>query len=225
MGFPLRPTGGGAHEERAEDLDSSQGVRDHLVAYHLAPAITNFISDENRVCCNNDLEQILTLLQSEWSKEIEPSGQSSTHHPLVVSNPIEKKGSEFMRRSMRREAHSMPTSAHDPGLLPEQETPLVKRKNWFLDQEIPAGGFVRIQDSSQVWEERVDETRFITTEGLTTCLDPGRGWTITSGGWNFLKKQECCQGHEQALITIIRKETKRTEELEEAGYRSPTWAV
>ena len=61
MGFPLRPTGGGEHEERAEDLDSSQGVRDHLVAYHLAPAITDFISDENRVCCNNDFEKTLTL--------------------------------------------------------------------------------------------------------------------------------------------------------------------
>ena len=44
---PFRPTGGGEHEERAEDLDSSQGVRDHLVAYHLAPAITDFISDKN----------------------------------------------------------------------------------------------------------------------------------------------------------------------------------
>ena len=75
MGFPgpLRPKGGGEHEERAEDLDSSQKVRDHLVAYHLAPAITNFVSDENRECCNNNLEQILTLLHSEWSKEIEPS--------------------------------------------------------------------------------------------------------------------------------------------------------
>jgi len=117
MGFPLRPTGGGEHEERAEDLDSSQGVRDHLVANHLAPAITDFISDENRVCCNDDLEQTLTLLHSEWSKEIEPSKQSSTHHPLVVSNPSDKKGSEFMRRSMRWEAPSMPTSAYDPGLL------------------------------------------------------------------------------------------------------------
>ena len=48
MGFLLRPTGEGEHEERAEDLDSSQRVRDHLVAYHLAPAITDFISDENR---------------------------------------------------------------------------------------------------------------------------------------------------------------------------------
>jgi len=71
MGFPLRPTGGGDHKEIAEDLDSSQGVRDHLVAYHLAPVITDFISDENRECCNNDLEETLTLIHSEWSKEIE----------------------------------------------------------------------------------------------------------------------------------------------------------
>jgi len=81
----------------------------------------------------------------------------------------------------------MAAAAYDPGLLREQETPLMIGKNWFLDQEIPADGFVRIQDSSQVWEERVDKTRIITTEGLTTCLDAGRGWTITSGGWNFLK--------------------------------------
>ena len=69
----------------------------------------------------------------------------------------------------------MPTSAYDPGpgLLREQETPQMIGKNWFLDQEIPAGGFVRIQDSSQVWEERVDEMRIIRTEGRTTCLDPG----------------------------------------------------
>jgi len=138
MGFPLRPTGGGEQEERAEDLDSSQGLRDHLVVHHLAPAITDFISDENRECCNNKLGQTLTLLHSEWSKEIEPSRQSSTHHPLIVSNPIDKKGSEVMRRSMRWEAPSMPTAPYDPGLLYEQETPLVTGKNCFLDQEITA---------------------------------------------------------------------------------------
>ena len=71
----------------------------------------------------------------------------------------------------------------------------------------------------------MDETRIITTKGLPTCLDPGRWWTIASGGLNFLKKQECWEGHEQALITTIWKETKRTEVLEGAGYRSPTWAV
>ena len=215
----MRPTGGKEHEERTEDLDGSQRARDHLVAYHLAPAITDFIWDENRECCNNELELTRTLMHSEWSKEFEPSRQNSTQHLHIVSNPIDKKG--FMCRNMRWEAPSMPTAAYDPRPLPEQETPTVVGKIWFLDQ----GGFDRIQDLSQVWEDRVDDTRIIATEGLTTCLDPGRGWTIISGGWKFLKKQECWEGHKQALITTIRTETRQTEELEEAGYRSPTWAV
>jgi len=58
-------TGGGQHEEKIKDLDSSQQVRDHLVAYHLAPAITDFKLDENWECCNNEFEQTLTLLHSE----------------------------------------------------------------------------------------------------------------------------------------------------------------
>jgi len=33
------------------------------------------------------------------------------------------------------------------------------------------------------------------------------------------------KGHEQALITSIQKGNKRTEESEEAGYRSQTWTV
>jgi len=65
MGFTLRPTGGGEHEERAEDLDITQRVRDHLVVYHLALTINDFISDEKRKCCNNDLEKTLMLLHSE----------------------------------------------------------------------------------------------------------------------------------------------------------------
>ena len=68
---------------------------------------------------------------------------------------FKKRIEKFMHRSMQWEAPSMPTSAYDPALLREQETPLVIGKNWFLDQEISAGGFVKIQDSSQVWKERV----------------------------------------------------------------------
>ena len=85
---------------------------------------------------------------------------------------------------MHWEAPSMPTAAYDPGLLREQETPLVIGK-WFLDQEIPAVGFVRIQDSSQVWEERVDETRIITTEGLTTCLTQDEDGQSLAGDGTF----------------------------------------
>ena len=55
-------------------------------------------------------------------------GQKSTHRPHIVSNPIDKKGSElgseFMHISMQGEAPSMPTAAYNPRLLREQETPL-----------------------------------------------------------------------------------------------------
>ena len=54
---------------------------------------------------------------------------------------------------MRWEAPSMPTAAYDPRLVREQETPQEIGKGWFLDQKIPAGGFVRIFDSSQVWDD------------------------------------------------------------------------
>ena len=65
------------------------------------------------------------LLHSEWTKEIEPSRQNSTHHPLIVSIPIDKKGPEFMCRGMWWEAPSMPTAAYAPRLLCEQETQTV----------------------------------------------------------------------------------------------------
>jgi len=173
MDFTLRPTGGGEYKY----LDRSQRVRDHLDAYliqttwHLA--MTDCILYENQEYGNKKLEQTLTLLHVEQSKEIAPSRQNPTHHPLIISNTIDKKGLEFMRKSMRWEAPSMPTAAYDLGLLREQETPLEIGKNWFLDQEIPTGGFVIIQDTSQVQKERADKTQIITTEGLTTCLDPG----------------------------------------------------
>ena len=129
-----------------------------VVACHLAPAITDAILDENRECCNNELEQTLMLLHSEWSKEIEPSRQNSTHHPFVASNPIQKKVSEFERRNVRFKAPSIPTAAYGPRLLSEQDSLLVIGKTWFLDKDFPASGFVRIQHSSQVLEGPHDES-------------------------------------------------------------------
>ena len=124
---------------------------------------------------------------------------------------------------MQWEAPSKPLAVDDPLLLPEQEVHAEIGINWFLDQEIPKGGYVRILAESLLWEERLGKTRIRTTEGLTTCMEPHRGWTIASSSWNFLRKRWL--DREQELITVIQEETKRTEEKEEAGYRSPTWSI
>jgi len=93
----------------------------------------------------------------------------------------------------------------------------------FLDREIPNGGYVRILAESLLWEERLGKTRIGTTEGLTTCMEPHRGWTIASSSWIFLRKRWL--DREQNLITVIQEKTKRTKEKEEAEYRSPTWSI
>jgi len=48
-------------------------------------------------------------------------------------------------------------------------------------------------------------------------MKPHRGWTIASSSWIFLRKRWL--DWEQEQITVIQKETKRTEEKEEAGYQ------
>jgi len=93
------------------------------------------------------------------------------------------------------------------------------RRSWFLDREIPKGGYVRILAESLPWEERLGKTRIRTTKGLTTCMEPPRGWTIASSSWIFLRKQ--WSDREQELITVIYEETKHTEER----YRSQTWSI
>jgi len=66
-GLSLETERRGRAEESAQDLDSSQRARDYLVAHHLAPAITNFILDENRSCCGMEFEKKRMIMYGEWS--------------------------------------------------------------------------------------------------------------------------------------------------------------
>jgi len=118
----------------------------------------------------------------------------------------------------------MPRTIYDPGLLREQETPLVKGKNWFLDQMIPGGGNVRIQlvagmGKASGRNENHHDGRSDYMPGPRTKMDNHQR------GIELSKKAGVLGRLRQALITTIQKETKQTEELEEAGYRSPTWSV
>ena len=156
---------------------------------------------------------------------------------------------------MQWEAPSKPLAVDDPLFLPEREVHAEIDINWILDQEIPKGGYVRIQAESRsptwsilralqkinkakslegkaimsappffqsagrgdlkFWGERLDKSRIRTTEGLSTCMEPHRGWTIASSSWNFLRKRWL--DRELELITVIQEETKRTEEKKKLG--------
>jgi len=165
------------------------------------------------------------MLDLEWSKDDDTKTQCNQLNasPLNRGNASNKNGPAWVERRMQWEAPSKPLAVDDPLLLPEQEVHAEISKNWFLNRKIPKGGYVGILAESLLWEGHLDKTRIRTTEGLTTCMEPHRGWTIASSSWNFLRQRWL--DREQELITVIQGKTKRTEEMEGAGHRSPTWSI
>ena len=92
--------------------------------------------------------------------------------PLHRGNRSTKNGPARIKRRMQWKASSKPLAVDDPLLLPEREVHSEIGIHWFLDQEIPKGGYVRILAESLLWEERLGKTKIRTTEGLTTCMEP-----------------------------------------------------
>jgi len=134
----------------------------------------------------------LEMLDVEWSKD----DDTKTHcnrlntSPLHRRNASNKNGPTLVKRRMQSKAPSKPLAVDDPLLLPEREACHADIGiNWFLDREIPKGGYVRILAESLLWEERLGKTRIRTTEGLTTYMEPHSGWTVASSSWNSLQKR------------------------------------
>ena len=165
------------------------------------------------------------MLDLEWSKgdDIKTQCNRLNKSRLHRGNAFNTNGPARVKRRMQWEAPSKLLAVDDPLLLPEREVHAEIGINWFLDREIPNRGYVRILADSLLWEERLSTTRIRTTEGLTTCMKPHRGWTIASSSSNVLRQR--WSDREQELIMVIQEETERTEKKEEAGYRSPTWSV
>jgi len=78
---------------------------------------------------------------------------------------------------MQWEAPSKPLAVDDPLLLPEREVHAEIGINWFLDQEIPKGGYVRILAESLLWEERFRKTRIKKIQRASL-----HAWSCTEGG-------------------------------------------
>jgi len=129
---------------------------------------------------------------------------------------------------MQWEAPSKLLAVDDPLLLQEREVQAEIGINWFLDREIPKGGYVRIIVESLLREERRGRQE---KELKRASL---YAWSCTEGGQLraavgfFTKAMVGLRFGEQELITIIQEQTKAskcTEEKEEAGYRSTIWSI
>ena len=155
----------------------------------MVPIITDFIRNTKRELYDEKLEDALEMLDSEWSKDDDTKTQCNRLNasPLHRGNASNTNDPARVKRRMQSEAPSKPLAVDDPLLLPEREVHAEIGINWFLNQEISKGGYVRILAESLLWEERLGKTRVRTTESLTTCMEPHRGWTIASSSWNFYK--------------------------------------
>jgi len=191
MGFPLRSEFASENHGEAGSLKQCNDQRTDQTAFFLTLIITDFIRNTKRELYDEKLEYALEMPDLEWSKDDDTKTQCNRLNasPLHQGNASNKNGPARVKRRMQREAPSKPLAVDDPLLLLEREVHAEISINWFLDQEIPKGGYVRILAAeSLLWEERLGKTRIRTTEGLTTCMEPHRGWTIASSSWNFLRK-------------------------------------
>jgi len=182
MGFTLRSEFANENHGEAGSLKQCNDHRTDQPAFFLAPIITDFIRNNKRELYDEKLEDALEILDLEWSKDDDTKTQCNQLYtsPLHRGNASNKNGPARVKRRMQWEVSSKPLAVDEPLLLPEREMHAEIGINWFLDQEIPKGGYVRILAESLLWEERLGKTRIKTTEGLTTCMEPHRGWTIAS---------------------------------------------
>jgi len=109
------------------------------------------------------------MLDLERSKDDDTKTQCNRLNtsPLHQGNASNKNGPARVKRRIQWEAPSKPLAVDDPLLLLEREVHTEIGINWFLDQEISKGGYVRILAESLLWEERLDKKRIRTKEGLT----------------------------------------------------------
>ena len=69
----------------------------------------------------------------------------------------------------------------------------------------------------------MEASKVFTYQGLTTCTDVDTSWTIKSSAYNHVRHKKGVI--EQGMKKFIREEVDYQEQLEAAGYRSPTLKV
>jgi hypothetical protein len=111
-------------------------------------------------------------------------------------------------------------------VIPDVDIAAQASRDLSLDVKIPrhesGQGYVRVVEHSIMWKEKTS-SKIFTYQGLTTCTEVDKSWTIMSSTCNRLRPKR--GENKSGLGTLIREEVGHQERLEATGYRSPTWRV
>jgi len=187
MGFPLRSEFANENQGEVRSSKQNNDQRTDQTTFFLVPIIADFIRNTKRELYDEKLDHVLEMLDLEWCKDSDSKTQCNrlNTNPPHRGNASNMNGPARVKLRLQWEAPSKPLAVDDPLFLLKREVHAEIGINLFLDQEIPKGGYVRILAESLLWEERLRKTRIRTTEGLTTCMEPHRGWIIANSSWIF----------------------------------------
>ncbi len=112
-------------------------------------------------------EKELTNVPREWIRQPSQSGNDIEHHVEVHASHREKVW----------ESPSASLIEKDPEVVPDVDIAAHAGRNFFLDEEIPRQGYVRVVEHSVRWKETA-ASKIFTYQGSTTCTEVDKSWTI-----------------------------------------------
>ena len=149
----------------------------------MALIITDFIRNTKRELYDEKLEDVLEMLDLEWSKDNDTKTQcnrlntSPLHRGNARGNASNKNGPARVKRWMQWEAPSKLLAVDDLLLLPKREVHAEIGINWFMNRKIPKRGYVR---NKLVFRSRDTERR--------VCQNPSRVATLGRTQWQNKNK-------------------------------------
>ncbi len=163
-----------------------------------------------------EAEEEPTNVPCRWIRQPSRNRDGMRHHVEVHASNREKEW----------ESTSASLIEKDPEVIPDVDIAAQAGRDLFLDEKIPrhesGQGYVRVVEHSIIWKEKT-ASKIFTYQGLTTCTEVDKSWTIMSSTYNHLRQKR--RENKSGLGTLIREEVGHQERLEATGYRSPTWKV
>jgi hypothetical protein len=97
-------------------------------------------------------------------------------------------------REQEWESPSASLIEQDPEVIPDVDIAAQVGKDFFLGEKIPrhelGQGYVRVIEHSIMWRE-TETAKVFTYQGLTTCTELDKSWTVMSSIYNHLRQAMC----------------------------------